>query len=405
MKVTVIPSKAVGTVTAPPSKSLAHRALIAGALSEGSKVHNIALSKDIEATLCCLRAMGAHVEQAGDTVKIGGLDPRQIPAGATLPCNESGSTLRFFLPLCLLCGRPVTLTGSRRLFERPLGIYEDICRKQEIDLTKTETSVSLCGSLRAGEYTLPGDVSSQFITGLLLTLPLLNGDSHLTVTGKFESASYVELTRDVLEAFGVTVERQGNDFFIPGGQNFHTNAYTVEGDCSNGAFLEGFNLLGGDVKVNGFTGKTKQGDGVYREYYRRLAGGERIFSLADCPDLAPVLFALAAANGGAHFTDTARLRIKESDRGAAMAEELAKFGIRVAVAENSVTVHPGTLCAPTVPLYGHNDHRIVMALTLLCSVTGGTIEGAEAVAKSFPDFFEKIKSLQIGLICDETNAG
>ena len=401
MRVTITPSKAAGTVTAPPSKSLAHRALIGGALSEGSTVHNVALSKDIEATLRCLQAMGARVEVNGNTVKIGGLNPFYIPPNAILPCNESGSTLRFLLPLCLLCGHPVTLTGSKRLFERPLGVYEDICREQGVALSKTDTSVTVCGRLRAGEYTVPGNVSSQFITGLLYTLPFLEGDSRITVTGRLESASYIDLTLSALDSYGICVKRQDNVLAVRGNQHYAMTNYTVEGDCSNAAFLEGFNLLGGSVKVLGLTDETRQGDGIFREFYRRLRAGENQFDLSDCPDLGPVMFALSAALGGAVFTGTARLRIKESDRAAAMAEELAKCGVPVSVRENEVIVHDSALSMPSVPFYGHNDHRIVMALSLLCSVTGGVIEGAEAVAKSYPDYFDILKTLEIGLSVDE----
>ena len=402
MRVKITPSVAVGEVMVPPSKSMAHRALICAALSVGSYVENLAWSDDITATLICLQKMGAAVERTADGVRIGGMDPFALPAGPVLPCNESGSTLRFLLPLCMLGGVPVTLTGSPRLFERPLDVYEDICRQQGIPMTKTATSVTVCGRLSAGEYAVTGEVSSQFISGLLFALPLLKGDSKLTVTGRFESASYVDLTLSALRTFGIAVERQDNTFFIKGGQAYSAADYAVEGDCSNAAFLEGFNLLKGDVKANGLSVETLQGDRVYAEFYRRLQNGERHFDLSDCPDLAPVLFALAAACGGGYFTGTARLRMKESDRAAVMAEELAKFGVAVTVGENYVEISDGRLQPPTEVLCGHNDHRVVMALSLLCSVTGGIIDGAEAVAKSYPNYFEVIKSLQIGLTTDET---
>ncbi len=402
MIVTITPSRAVGTVAAPPSKSMAHRVLICAALSGDCRISGLAWSKDIEATLGCLHTLGAVVEKEADTVRVGGIDLMHLPDAAVLDCNESGSTLRFFLPLCLLCGQPVTLTGSRRLLERPLGVYEDICRRQGIVLERSDTAVTVCGRLKAGEYTVPGDVSSQFITGLLFALPLLSGESQLTVTGRFESASYIDLTLLALKTFGITIVRDENTFYIPGGQRYVATDYTIEGDCSNAAFLEGFNLLGGAVKVTGITSETLQGDRVYRDFYRHLEQGVRQFELSDCPDLAPVLFALAAAKGGAVFTGTARLRIKESDRGAVMAQELKKFGIDTVIGENTVEILPGRLQPPTVPLCGHNDHRVVMALSLLCSVTGGTIHGAEAVAKSYPDYFDVLKTLQIGLSCNET---
>ena len=395
MTVRILPSKAHGRVSAPPSKSMAHRALICGALSGASVIENIAFSNDIEATIACLEALGASVHKTDTAVRVGGLSLFHIPTDACLPCNESGSTLRFFLPLCMAAGVPVTLTGSERLLERPLTVYEDIACAQHISFQKERDRVTVCGRLSSGDYTVPGDVSSQFITGLLFALPLLDGDSTLTVTEPFGSASYIDLTLQCLSAFGIEIQRNGNRFAIRGGQTFAPQTYVVEGDCSNAAFLEAFNLLGGDVCVEGLKPDTLQGDRVYTDIFTGLKHGNRTFDLSDCPDLAPIAFAMAAMLGGATFTGTARLRIKESDRADAMARELAKFGIAVTVEDNTVTIHEGTLQPPTVPLYGHNDHRIVMALAVLCTVTGGTIEGAEAVNKSYPDFFDVLRSLHI----------
>lgn len=402
MVVKITPSQGLGTVNAPPSKSMAHRALLAAGLSDGGTVRDLAYSKDVEATLACLRSLGASVEQHDDVVHIGGVDVSAIPEGAILPCNESGSTLRFLLPLCMLADKPITLTGSCRLFERPLSVYEDIAGAQGISWEKEVNSLTVCGRLKSGEYVVPGDVSSQFITGLLYALPLLDGDSRLVVTGRFESASYVDLTISALAAFGVTISRDDNVFTIRGGQHPRGYDYTVEGDCSNAAFLDGLNLLGGNVKVSGLTAETLQGDRVYRDMYQLLRDGHREFDLSDCPDLGPVMFAMAAAKGGATFTGTARLRIKESDRSAAMATELAKFSIQTEIEEDRVIIHPGILKVPSEPLCGHNDHRIVMSLALLCTLVGGEICGAEAVSKSYPDFFEVLKSLQIRLSMYET---
>ncbi len=402
MIATILPGKARGKVTAPPSKSMAHRALLCGGLSEGSRVLGVADSKDMAATIGCLQAMGAKVERMDSAVRIGGLKPLEIPENAVLFCNESGSTLRFLIPLCMLTGKPVTFTGSPRLFQRPLGIYQEIARQQNILWEQTERSVRVCGKLKSGKYQVPGDVSSQFITGLLYAMPLLEGGSTLEVTGKFESASYIDLTLAALKDFGICIDRKGNVFHIPGNQKYTACEYTVEGDCSNAAFLDALNLLGGAVQVEGLNPDTLQGDRVYQTMYRQLQEGVKQFDLSDCPDLGPVMFALAAAKGGATFTGTARLRIKESDRGLAMAAELKKFGIGVQAEENTVTVLPGVLQTPTQPLCGHNDHRIVMALSLLCTVTGGVIEDAQAVGKSFPDFFEKLKQVHIEVVEDET---
>lgn len=397
MNVTITPSRAAGTVQAPPSKSMGHRALICGAMSGGSVIKNLSYSKDIEATLACLEAMGAKTERQGNTVTIGSLDPFALADSPVLPCNESGSTLRFFIPLCMLSGKPVTLRGSRRLFQRPLTVYEEIAQKQAIEWEQDDGSVTLCGQLKSGDYQVRGDVSSQFITGLLYALPLLPGDSTLTVTGKFESASYIDLTLSALADFGVKIHREGTVFHIPGSQKFQSREYTVEGDCSNAAFLEALNLLGGDVTVTDLKPDTLQGDRVYQEIFPMLGNTNEAFDLSDCPDLGPVMFAMAAYKGGGEFTGVARLRIKESDRIGTMAQELAKFGIRVTADEDTATVHPGTLQTPTESLCGHNDHRIVMAMSLLCTVTGGTITESEAVSKSFPDFFEQLEKLHIGV--------
>lgn len=402
MNVDISPSKATGTVQAPPSKSLGHRALLCGALSTGSTVRNLSFSKDIDATLGCLRALGAKTEAKDDTVLLGGLDPFSAEDGTTLFCNESGSTLRFFIPLCMLSGKRITLTGSERLFQRPLSIYEEIAQAQGISWEQSQDRLTVCGKLSAGDYSIPGNISSQFITGLLYALPLLEGNSTLTVTGSFESASYIDLTVDCLSQFGVQIHREGNVFSIPGKQRPLPRTYTVEADCSNAAFLDAFNLLGGNVKLTGIREDSLQGDRVYRSMFPLLGRKNTVFDLSDCPDLGPVMFAMAAAMGGGQFTGIARLRIKESDRVLAMTTELAKMGIRVTVEENTAQVHAGILKKPASFLCGHNDHRIVMALSLLCSVTGGTITGAEAVSKSFPDFFEKIQSLGIGVTIYDT---
>lgn len=395
MQVTIYPSKAQGVVQAPPSKSVAHRALICGALTKGCLVHNCGNSQDIEATLRCLQAMGATIERAGNDVKIGGLKPDSLVENLVLDCGESGSTLRFLLPLCLLSGKKVTLKGHGRLMERPMGVYKDLCLANGFLFEQSVNAITVCGKLQSGLFSIPGNVSSQFVTGLLFALSILSGESRVEVTGSFESASYADITVSVLSSFGVSINRAGNTFFLSANSTYSCTEYTVEGDCSNAAFLEGFNLVGGDVKALGLSPKTPQGDWAYKQMFANLQTGKADFDLTDCPDLGPIMFALAAALDGAKFTGTARLRLKESDRCAAMAQELAKFGIVVEIEEDTVRVLPGSLTAPATTLFGHNDHRIVMALSLLCSLTGGTIVGAEAVAKSYPNFFEEIQLLGI----------
>lgn len=396
MNVRIFPSKVRGKVVAPPSKSMAHRALICAALSNESAVKNIAMSQDIKATLGCLEALGAEVEKSDDKIKIGSLNPFNVKEGTELYCKESGSTLRFMLPLCMLSGKKIKLTGSKRLFERPLSIYEEICKKQGISFEKNEDSVTVCGALKSGDYSVRGDVSSQFISGLLFALPLVKGNSTLTVTGKFESASYVDLTLSTLKSFGIKIKRRDNTFYIMGSQKYKKCTYRVEGDYSNAAFLDAFNLLGGAVKISGLKRNSLQGDKVYKSIYRALKSGEKEFDLSDCPDLAPVLFTLAAVFGGCKFTGTARLKIKESDRASAVCQELSKFSVESEILENEVIIKNSKISAPKEKICAHNDHRIVMAMAVLLSKFGGEIEGIEAVEKSYPDFFETIKKLKVG---------
>ncbi|MBQ6847888.1 MAG: 3-phosphoshikimate 1-carboxyvinyltransferase [Clostridia bacterium] len=395
MIVTISKSTAFGEIAAPPSKSTAHRYLICGALSKESEISNIDFSEDIKATISCLENLGAKVEIEGDTVKIGGLINNKIKSNK-LFCNESGSTLRFLIPICMLKEEKITLNGTKRLFERSLSVYEDMCATQGIEFSKADTSVTVKGKMTSGRYIVRGDISSQFISGLMLSLPLLEGESIIDITGKSESSSYLALTLKSLADFGVRISRiDENTMYVKGEQAFKNRQLTVEGDYSNSAFFEAFNLIGGNVAVSGLNENSVQGDKVYKELYPLLQKGSPEIDISDCPDLGPVLMALAAALKGATFTGTARLKIKESDRGMAMAEELAKFGCKVDVEENRIKVYPCKLVTPILPLSSHNDHRIVMAVAVLCSITGGTIYGAEAVSKSLPDFFERLKKIGV----------
>ena len=396
MRAIIQPGSARGSVAAPPSKSMAHRLLICAGLADGvSVIRNVDRSEDILATADCLTALGASLEWEGSTVRIRGCDPRKS-GPAVLRCRESGSTLRFMVPLCLLSGSAMRLEGSRTLLSRPLSVYEDLCREQELTLLREDGGLAVKGCLVPGEYAAPGDISSQFITGLLFALPLLSGDSRIRLIPPVESRSYLSLTLQALHDAGVDVSwADENTLFIPGGAAYRPLDTEVEGDYSNAAFFEALNCTGGNVTVTGLRPDSLQGDRVYRDFFPRLAAGNAGLDLADCPDLAPVLFAAAALGRGASFTGTRRLRFKESDRGAAMAQELAKFGVQLISEENRITVPAAALRAPSEPLDSHNDHRIAMALSLLCTRTGGEIRGAEAVRKSFPDYWDRLRSLGI----------
>ena len=401
MTVTIYPGSPAGSVAAPPSKSMAHRLLICAGLAvseEYSAVRGVAPSEDVLATLDCLRALGAKCRLDGDTAAVRGADVFAPPEGAALPCRECGSTLRFFIPLALLSGRALSMTGSETLLNRPLSVYRDTCQAQQLRLRSTPEGLQVKGPISPGEYRIPGDVSSQFVSGLLFALPLLGAESIIRLIPPVESRPYIDMTRSALRAFGVTADwLDGTTLQIPGGQAYRPRETTVEGDWSNAAF---FLALGGRVSVTGLDADSLQGDKVCVEYFKALGTGtaEEI-DISDCPDLGPILFAYAAMHGGGTFTGTRRLRIKESDRGAAMREELGKFGVPVEIEENRIAVGSG-LRSPTVPLDGHNDHRIVMALAVLCTRTGGIIRGAEAVNKSFPDFFERLKTINVGVKID-----
>ncbi len=396
MIATIEKGTAYGRVEAPPSKSVSHRYLICGALSFGSVIENVAFSEDIKATLNCLSALGAQIEIDGSTVKTGGISPDKAIKSNELLCNESGSTLRFLIPLCLLFGQKITLKGTQRLMSRSLAVYKEMCLSQGIEFTEDKESVTVCGRLTPGKYSVRGDVSSQFISGLMFALPLLPDDSIIDITGAIESGSYLGMTVKALADFGIRISRTDErTIFIKGNQTYKPRTLRVEGDYSNAAFFEAFNSVGGNVAVAGLKKDTCQGDAVYRRLFGKLVRGCPEIDISDCPDLAPVLMAVAAANNGVRLIGTHRLKIKESDRGRAMAEELAKFGCSTEVWDNEITVHPRMLKTPELPLSAHNDHRIVMALSLLCSITGGSIYGAEAVNKSFPDYFRRLASLGI----------
>ena len=397
MNVTIQPGRAVGYVTVPSSKSMAHRMLICAGLSGGtSHIGGIDLNEDILATIACLRALGAECSVSGDTVTVRGVDMKSAKPMEILSCHESGSTLRFFIPLALLCGNKVSFTGTEKLLSRPLNIYADLCAQRGFTFAQNVSYVDVQGKLTADTYTVPGDISSQFISGLLLALPMVEGDSVISITPPVESRGYIDLTLQAMESFGVRAHWQDEfTLAVPGSQQYTSTDMYVEGDYSGAAFFEALNFLGGEIDIGGLNPDSLQGDKVYTQHFQSLCCGCPTIDISNCPDLGPILFAVAAAKHGAHFTGTHRLKIKESDRAAAMAEELSAFGTKVTVGENTVEIVANAFHSPDRVLRGHNDHRIVMSLAVLLTLTGGSIEGAEAVSKSFPDFFDKLKALGV----------
>lgn len=399
MKVKILPSKTSGEVSAPPSKSFAHRYLIGSVLSRGKCViKNIADSDDISATLSCIEQLGGSVTKDGNTVTVIPTNEKQIE-NAVFDCKESGSTLRFFIPVVLATGaKNCTFLGSERLLARGIKEYEKLFENSDVKIKSDEKSIEVNGTLSAGNYEISGEVSSQYTTGMLFALSGLFGKSTLKITGNAESRAYVDMTIKVLKDFGADIAEPEKNFFeINGKGRLSPGEFTVEGDWSNAAFLIALSRLLGTISVSGLNENSVQGDRFSSVAFDALDGENAEIDLKDCPDLAPILFAYAAYKNGGKFTNTRRLRVKESDRANVMAEELKKFGANVKVYENSVEIEKTQLKPPIVPLCGHNDHRIVMALSVLAAVFGAEIDGAEAINKSYPDFFRVIKKAGVNV--------
>ena len=418
MLVTISPPARIGgTVSAPPSKSMAHRAVLCSALAKGtSHIENLEFSKDISATLAAAGQLCARVESGPADALVEGLGHFR-PVFGPVDCCESGSTLRFLIPLASLTGQSITFVGRGRLMERPQSVYETLYREQNLHFEQANGQLTVAGSLHSGEYTLAGNVSSQFISGLLFTLPLLAGDSTLHLIPPVESRSYIEMTRAAQAAFGVTSHwLDDTTLCIPGGQQYHPRDYIVEGDYSQAAFLAVLGAVKGGITLTGLAAETLQGDAAILDILRRCGAkftrteAGLVFEqaplhgvdidLADCPDLGPVLMVLGLlCEGTTVIRNAERLRIKESDRIAAMEAELRACGGVLSSEGGTITVQgcKPRLHAPEAPLSGHNDHRVVMSLTVLALAADIplAINEAEAVQKSWPHFFDALKPLGV----------
>ena len=418
MLVTISPPARIGgTVSAPPSKSMAHRAVLCSALAKGtSHIENLEFSKDISATLAAAGQLCARVESGPADALVEGLGHFR-PVFGPVDCCESGSTLRFLIPLASLTGQSITFVGRGRLMERPQSVYEALYREQNLHFEQANGQLTVAGSLRSGEYTLAGNVSSQFISGLLFALPLIHKESRLEIVPPFESRSYIEMTRAAQAAFGVTSHwLDDTTLCIPGGQQYHPRDYIVEGDYSQAAFLAVLGAVKGGITLTGLAAETLQGDAAILDILRRCGAkftqteAGLVFEqaplhgvdidLADCPDLGPVLMVLGLlCEGTTVIRNAERLRIKESDRIAAMEAELRACGGVLSSEGGTITVQgcKPRLHAPETPLSGHNDHRVVMSLTVLALAADIplAINEAEAVQKSWPHFFDALKPLGV----------
>lgn len=402
MNVKITPCTLDGDVVAPPSKSAAHRALLCAALAKKkSRIELSSVSKDIEATLRCVEAAGGRALKQDNGYEItpvfsGGADkPAECRVKkAVFDCGESGSTLRFFLPVAAALGIEATFVGSGRLPDRPVG--ELLAALKGCNASADKLPLTISGRLQSGVFRLRGDISSQYVTGLLFALPLLEGDSEIVLTTPLESASYVELTLRALADSGIAVERTESGFFVRGGQVYRPKeTICVEGDWSNAAFFITASAIGNLVRVRGVDGGSAQGDAAIKNVLLSLRSSGAEIDAGDIPDLVPIVSVAAAyATGRTVIKNAARLRIKECDRLHAVAVNLNALGGKVQETNDGLIID-GTGGLTGGKVDGFNDHRIVMSMAIAATKAAGAVEisGAEAVEKSYPAFFEEFKRL------------
>lgn len=413
MNVTIKPRKLSGDVIIPPSKSLSHRAIIAAALAEGkSIISNVLFSKDICATIAAMRACGAKITEHKDFLEIEGSAVRRIEN--IIDANESGSTIRFMIPIALVCDAPITFIGKNNLVKRPLDTFLEIFEEQKIRYTKGEDYLPLRveNGLKPGVFHIRGDISSQFITGLLYALPLLKENSRIFITTELESKGYVDLTLDMLAKFGIIIEnKEYKEFFIQGNQKYWPCDYTIEGDFSQSAFFLVADTLGADITLHAMNPDSHQGDKKIIQDIIDLGGKISfqedklkaypaktegcVIDFSQSPDLGPALSVLGALSYGVtEFVNASRLRIKECDRITCMKEELEKLGAKIVEnPDGMVLVGVDKLTGGTVD--SHNDHRVAMALAVASVRAKEPIRilNAECVSKSYPNFWEVFESI------------
>lgn len=411
-KAVITPGRLKGTVTIPASKSDCHRAIICGALSMGKcTISPITLSQDIKATIDCINALGAKTKIQGDTLTIDNSHLFSNGKGV-FDCCESGSTLRFFIPVVSALGIEGEFIGKGRLPQRPIGIYLDVLPKKGVKCeTQGGLPLNTYGKLQSGTYSVPGNVSSQFVTGLLLALPLLDGDSKIVLTSPMESIGYINMTIDTMHRFGVEVETTDYGYFVKGNQKYIPHNYTVQGDWSQAAFYMVAGALGGEITVKGVDINSKQGDREICNLIKKFGGevtlGENSVTVkkaplkgiridaSQIPDLVPVLAVCGAgATGTTKIYNAERLRIKESDRLETTMEAVNSLGGMVAQLDDGLIIQGvGQLNGGTAQ--GYNDHRIVMASAVASIICRNkvTITDSQAINKSYPNFFEDFKSL------------
>ena len=409
MNVIIHPKKLKGDVLIPPSKSLSHRAIIAACLAKGTSIiSNVSYSKDINATIGAMEALGAKVVKNGNTLTINGSDVKRTRN--IIDANESGSTIRFMIPIALVNNEPITFTGKNHLVNRPLDSYFEIFDKQNISYNHDEgvyLPLHVDGGLKPGLFEIRGDISSQFITGLLYALPLLEGDSKIVITTNMESVGYIDLTLDVLKSFGIEIINNNyKEFVIKGNQQYIPTDYVVEGDYSQTAFFLVGGALGNDINLLGMKEYSLQGDKKIIDDIKAMNGDvtftggilkcspshtkAAIIDFSQSPDLGPALSVLASVSKGtSYFINASRLRIKECDRITCVLEELNKMGASITETPTSMIIN-GVNQLHGCVVDSHNDHRLAMAFAMAATICDSDVKilNAECVSKSYPNFWE-----------------
>lgn len=419
MNIIVRKSKSRGSINIPASKSDLHRAIIAASLANGTSIiQNATFSNDIEATINAVKTLGASVKLEKNTLIIQGIQNFNNHFSNVIDCQESGSTLRFIIPILSLFKSKFILKGKASLFNRPLNIYEEIYKNQKLKFEIFENHLNIEGKLKVGEYIIPGNVSSQFVTGLMFMLPLLKESSKIRILPPFESKSYINMTIKTLKEFGIDIHQLSEyEYLINGNQKYSPCTYKVEGDFSQLAFFAVLGAINHDVTCNNLNFQSLQGDKkilnildafnvkyivgdsnitIYKT--KKLEG--KIIDLKDCIDLGPSLIILSLFNSKpVKIININRLRIKESDRIESMIINLKKLNAKIDVKDNEMIIYPSKLKEPQEILNPYNDHRILMSLVVLASVIKSKtiISNSSCVKKSYINFFKDIQSLGIDI--------
>ena len=401
--------KLVGELSPPPSKSVLHRYIIASSLAKGvSKIENISFSEDIIATIEAMKKLGANIEQKENYLLIDGSDTfKNLNENIEIDCNESGSTLRFLFPLSIVEENKVLFKGRGKLFKRPMTPYFQNFEKYNIKhFYINENEILLEGKLKAGIYEIDGNISSQFITGLLFSLPLLDGKSKIIINGKLESSNYIDISLDCLSKFGIKIINNSyQEFIIEGNQSYRAGNYRTEADYSQAAFFLVANAIGSNIKINDLSEDSLQGDKKIIDYISEIDNWNSKDTLvldgSETPDIIPILSLKAAVSGKKiEIVNVERLRIKESDRLKATVEELSKLNFDLIEKKDSILINSRenfevNKNEKVVSLSAHSDHRIAMMIAIAATCYDGEIllDNLDCVKKSYPNFWEVFLSL------------